>query len=185
MEVMPENCTIPVALPGITWLRRSTAEAQTTPLAETRVLAHLEGMPMLRVCLYGGWRRDGTPMDFVSALAEKIVSTLPAVIVTGGYVDHDQGTTESAALVGARRAAEALSTDLSGVFEAWLPDVRSDDRGTRRMSRDLGITVRELPGRTALGRRLSMVAGVDVVVTFTGGRAVVTRAGLPFGESSR
>ena len=140
----------------------------TTPFAETRVLAHLEGMPMLRVCMYGGSRRDGTPMGFVSALAEKIVSTFPAVIVTGGYAGDDQGTTESAALAGARQAAEALPTDLSNVFEAWLPDTRSDHMGTRRMSRDLGISVRELPGRTALGRRLSMVAGVDVVVTFTG-----------------
>ncbi len=123
---------------------------------------------MLRVCMYGGLKTDGTPMDFVSALAEKIVSTLPAVIVTGGYMGHDQGTTDCAALVGARRAAKALSADLSCVFEAWLPGARSDDDRGPRMSRDLGITIRELPGRTALGRRLSMVSGVDVVVTFTG-----------------
>ena len=123
---------------------------------------------MLRVCMYGGLRSDGTPMDFVSALAEKIVSTLPAVIVTGGYMGHDQGTTDCAALVGARRSAEALSADLSSVFEAWLPGARSDDDSGPRMSRDLGITIRELRGRTALGRRLSMVSEVDVVVTFTG-----------------
>jgi hypothetical protein len=55
------------------------------------------------------------------------------------------------------------------VFEAWLPIARSDDRGTRRLSRDLGVTVRELPGRIALGRRLSMGADVDVVVAFIGG----------------
>lgn len=119
--------------------------------------------------MYGGRKKDDTPMDFVSALAEKIVRTFPAVIVTGGYADHEGETTESAALAGARQAAEAMSIDFSSVFEAWLPDARSDDRGTRRMSRDLGITVRELSGRTALGRRLSMVSGVDVVVTFTGG----------------
>jgi hypothetical protein len=125
-------------------------------------------MPMLRVCMYGGLSADGTPMDFVSALAEKIVSTFPAVIVTGGYLGHDQGTTDCAALAGARRAAEALPADLRRVFEAWLPGARSDDDRGPRMSRDLGITIRELPGRTALGRRLSMVSGVDVVVTFTG-----------------
>jgi len=82
-------------------------------------------------------------------------------------VGHDWGTAEWAALVGARRVAEARSTELSSVFEAWLPDPRSDKAGTR-MSSDLGITIRELPGRTALGRRLSMVSGVDVVITFTG-----------------
>jgi hypothetical protein len=125
-------------------------------------------MPMLRVCMYGGSKTDGTPMDFLSALAEEIVNTLPAVIVTGGYVGHDQATAECAALAGARRAAEALSIDLSSVFEAWLPDPRSDHTKTPRMSSDLGITIRELPGRTALGRRLSMVSGVDVLVTFTG-----------------
>ena len=124
---------------------------------------------MLRVCMYGGWQRDGTPMDFVSALAEQIVTTLPAVIVTGGYMGHGEETTEGAALAGARRAAQARSADLGSVFEAWLPDARSDHRSTRRMSRDLGITVRELPGRTALGRRIAMVSGVDVVLTFTGG----------------
>lgn len=122
----------------------------------------------MRVCMYGGTRTDGTPVGFVSAVAEKIVSSLPAVIVTGGYVGPDQGTTDCAALAGARRAAEARPADLSSVFEAWLPGARSGDDKGLRMSRDLGITVRELPGRTALGRRLSMVSGVDVVVTFAG-----------------
>ncbi len=123
---------------------------------------------MLRVCIYGGSKKDGTPMNFISTLAEKLIGTLSAVIVTGGYVGRDWGTSESAALIGARRAAEARSTDLSSVFEAWLPDVRSDNSGGERMSHDLGITIRELSGRTALGRRLSMVAGVDLLVTFTG-----------------
>lgn len=122
----------------------------------------------MRVCMYGGVRTDGTPVDFVSALAEKVLSTLPAVIVTGGYMGDDQGTTDCAALAGARRAAETLPADLSSVFEAWLPGARSDDDRGPRMSRDLGIAVRELPGRTALGRRLAMVSGVDVVVTFAG-----------------
>jgi len=83
-------------------------------------------------------------------------------------VRNDRDTTESAALDGTRRAAAAVPADLSSVFEAWLPDARSDDRAARRMGSDLGITVRELSGRTPMGRRLTMVSGVDVVVTFTG-----------------
>jgi hypothetical protein len=124
---------------------------------------------MLRVCIYGGSKSDGTPMSFVSALAERLIRTVSAVIVTGGYEGRSRETSESAALLGARRAAEAQSLDLSTVFEAWLPDAQSDGRRTQRMGRDLGITVRELSGRTALGRRLSMVSGVDLVITFTGG----------------
>lgn len=123
---------------------------------------------MLRVCIYGGSTKDGTPMNLISALAEGLIVKLSAVIVTGGYAGRDRGTSESAALLGARRAAEARSADLGSVFEAWLPDAGSDDSGGERMGRDLGITIRELSGRTALGRRLSMVANVDLLVTFTG-----------------
>ncbi len=135
-------------------------------------------MRNLRVCIYGGTDLDGMPAEFVRTLAESIVSTLPAVIVTGGFLrrhDHPLATsTDSAALDGAVRAADRLSLDLHSLFEAWVPEERLDGRpdvgGVERMDADLGIAVRVATGRTALGRRLSMVAGVDVLITVSGRR---------------
>ncbi|MBD3946160.1 hypothetical protein [Nocardioides ganghwensis] len=135
-------------------------------------------MRMLRVCMYGGTDLDGMPAGFVQSLAEEILMTLPSVLVTGGFLrrgDRPQATsTDSAALEGARRAADRLGKDLRTLFEAWVPegslDGRPDVDGVVRMGEDLGVTVRMIAGRTALGRRLSMVGGVDVVLTVAGKR---------------
>jgi hypothetical protein len=135
-------------------------------------------MGTLRVCMYGGTDLDGMPAGFVQALAEEILMSLPSVIVTGGFLRRgdrpDAISTDSAALEGARRAANRRGVDLRTLFEAWVPEGRLDGRpdvdGVVRMSENLGVTVRVIAGRTALGRRLSMVGGVDVVVTVAGKR---------------
>jgi len=61
---------------------------------------------------------------------------------------------------------------LKDCFEAWIPepslDSRPDIGGAVRMSAADGVAVRVLVGRTPLGRRLAMVAGVDVVITISG-----------------
>ena len=112
----------------------------------------------LKVCVYGGSRRDGTPLEYVSNLSEQVLLTLPAVIVTGGYVGSDGETSEQAALTGAQRVARATVRPLNTLYEAWLPDAGAAP-DPARMSAALGITVRELTGRTALARRLTMIAG--------------------------
>lgn len=102
--------------------------------------------------------------------------SLPSVIVTGGFLRRndrpDAVSTDSAALEGARHAADRQSVDVRRLFEAWVPEQRLDGRpdvgGVVRMSDDLGVTVRVVAGRTALGRRLSMVGGVDVLLTVAG-----------------
>jgi hypothetical protein len=135
-------------------------------------------MRKLRVCIYGGTDLGGVPRAFVASLAEEILMSLPAVIVTGGFLRRNDlpeaVSTDSAALEGARRAAKRKSADISSLFEAWVPDERLDRRpdvrGSVRMGGELGITVRVLIGRTALGRRLSMVGGVDILITVAGRR---------------
>jgi hypothetical protein len=126
--------------------------------------------------MYGGTDLDGMPAAFVRSLAEEILTSLPSVIVTGGFLRRndrpDAVSTDSAALEGARRVAERKSVEVRRLFEAWVPEGRLDGRpdvgGVVRMSDDLGVTVRVVTGRTALGRRLSMVGGVDVVLTVAG-----------------
>ncbi|MGW6194796.1 hypothetical protein ACWF0M_01490 [Kribbella sp. NPDC055110] len=135
-------------------------------------------MGMLRVCIYGGTDLTGMPAGFVGSLAEEILMSLPAVIVTGGFLQRldrpDAISTDSAALEGARRAADRRRVDLRTLYEAWVPERRLDGRpdvdGVTRMTEGLGVTVRVIAGRTALGRRLSMVGGVDIVVTVAGKR---------------
>jgi hypothetical protein len=130
----------------------------------------------LRVCIYGGTDLQGTPTGLVSALAYKILDALPAVIVTGGFLHSNKKptavSTDAAALSGARRYADEHGVDLRTCYEAWIPepglDSRPDVRGAVRMSERDGITVRVMAGRTPLGRRLAMVAGVHVVVTISG-----------------
>jgi hypothetical protein len=101
---------------------------------------------------------------------------MPAVIVTGGFLhSHEQPhatSTDAAALKGARCYAEERRLDLKDYYEAWIPepslDGRRDVGGVVRMSEKDGITLRVMSGRTSLGRRLAMVAGVDVVITISG-----------------
>jgi hypothetical protein len=133
-------------------------------------------MKLVRVCIYGGTDLKGTPSEFVSELSYKILSSFPAIIITGGFLhSHKEPSaisTDVAALNGARRYAEEHNVDLKTCFEAWIPDPILDERpdvdGVERMKENEGITVRVMRGRTPLGRRLAMVAGVDLVVTISG-----------------
>lgn len=133
-------------------------------------------MRRMRVCIYGGTDLQGTPPRFISALAYKILDSSSAVIVTGGFHHSNEKpmavSTDVAALRGAQRYAAERGKDLKDCYEAWIPepdlDSRPDVKGAVRMSEADGIAVRLIAGRTPLGRRLAMVAGVDVVVTISG-----------------
>jgi hypothetical protein len=132
----------------------------------------------LRVCIYGGTDLQGVPVELGSELAYELLRSSPSVIVTGGfrYSNEKPGavSTDVAALRGAQRYAEETGTDLKRCYEAWIPDPALDDRpeleGVVRLSAADGISVRVMAGRTPLGRRLAMVAGVDLVVTIAGRR---------------
>jgi hypothetical protein len=129
----------------------------------------------LRICLYGGTDLDGVPQAFVRSVAEELLVNLPAVVVTGGFLRRNDKpaavSTDAAALDGARRASKRKNVALRTLFEAYLPDHHLDGRpdvgGVVRMGPDLGITIRTA-GRTSLGRRLTMVGSVDLVITFAG-----------------
>src|SRR5260370_4378768 len=133
-------------------------------------------MRRLRVCLYGGTDLQGTPTGLISALTYKILESMPAVIITGGFLHSDKKpsavSTDAAALEGARRHADGRGINLKDCYEAWIPepslDSRPDVGGVVRMSEADHIAVRVMTGRTPLGRRLAMVAGVDMVVTISG-----------------
>ena len=133
-------------------------------------------MRHLRVCIYGGTNLKGTPPELISTLAYTILSSMEAVIVTGGFKhsneEPDAISTDVAALKGARRYAEEHGVSLKECYEAWVPDPSLDDRsdvkGAVRLTEKEGITLRVIAGRTPLGRRLAMVAGVDMVITISG-----------------
>lgn len=133
-------------------------------------------MRRMRVCIYGGTDFQGTPTSFVSALACKILESLSAVIISGGfrnsYKNRMAVSTDVAALQGSQRYASESGVDLRDCYEAWIPepdlDSRLDVKGVVRLSEADGIAVRVMRGRTPLGRRLAMVAGVDVVITISG-----------------
>lgn len=130
----------------------------------------------MRVCVYGGTDLQGAPIGFISALAYGILDSMPAVIITGGFLHSNKNpnaiSTDFAALKGARRYADEHGIDLKDCYEAWVPepslDSRPDVKGVVRMTEKDRITVRVMAGRTPLGRRLAMVAGVDMVVTISG-----------------
>jgi len=130
-----------------------------------------------RVCIYGGTDLQGTPTKFISALAYRFLDEFrPAVIITGGFLHSNQKpnaiSTDVAALKGAQRYERKSGIDLKNFYEAWIPEPRLDSRpdidGVVRMTEKDCITVRVMTGRTPLGRRLAMVAGVDMVVTISG-----------------
>lgn len=130
----------------------------------------------MRICIYGGTDLQGTPTNFISELTYAILDSMPAVIVTGGFLHSNAKpsaiSTDVAALRGAQRYAKEHLKDLATCYEAWIPepglDSRPDVNGAIRMSGSDGIVVRVIPGRTPLGRRLAMVAGVDIVITISG-----------------
>jgi hypothetical protein len=133
-------------------------------------------MKPIRVCIYGGTDLKGKAKSFVSALAESVLESITSVIVTGGFVHSSEKpnavSTDWAALEGARQYAQRYSADVKQCYEAWIPepslDGRRDAEGVVRMTEAHDIGIRTMTGRTALGRRLAMVAGVDVVVTISG-----------------
>jgi hypothetical protein len=133
-------------------------------------------MRRMRVCIYGGTDVRGAPTGFISALAYEILESMQAVIITGGFLcsnkEPDAVSTDVAALEGARRYATKHRIDLKECYEAWIPepslDSRNDVGGAVRMTEKDFITVRVMTGKTPLGRRLAMVAGVDMVVTISG-----------------
>ena len=130
-------------------------------------------MRRVRICIYGGTDLQATPTDFISALAYKILDSMSAVIVTGGFRYSNENpnniSTDVAALRGAQRYAAKHKIDLKDCYEAWIPEPDLDDhKDAVRMSEADGVAMRVMAGRTPLGRRLAMVAGVDVVVTIAG-----------------
>jgi hypothetical protein len=133
-------------------------------------------MRRLRICIYGGTSLHRVPTEFVSALAYELLRRMPVIIVTGGFLhskkSRDAISTDVAALKGAQRYAEESGIDLKDCFEAWIPekarDIHADANEVVRMSEADGIALRVMTGRTPLGRRLAMVAGIDIVVTISG-----------------
>ena len=133
-------------------------------------------MRKLRVCIYGGPSLDVLPAAFIEAFAYAILGEPDTVIVTGGLMatpgQSFATTTDVAALAGARRYARDHGLDVADCFEAWIPDAAIDSArhqtGKVRMTAAEGVRIVPVAGRTALGRRLAMVRGVDVVVTISG-----------------
>jgi hypothetical protein len=129
-------------------------------------------MRNVRVCIYGGTDLQGTPTGFISALAYQILDSMPAMIVTGGFLRSNDApaavSTDAAALNGARRYATDHGVSLKSCFEAWIPEPAMDRLNVVRMTEMDGVTVRVMTGRTALGRRLAMAGGVHVVLTIAG-----------------
>jgi hypothetical protein len=133
-------------------------------------------MRPIRVCIYGGTNLQGTPVEFIADLAHEILGSMPAVIVTGGFLHSNEKpaaiSTDAAALRGARRYAQEHGIDLRECYEAWIPEPRLDKRpdvgGAVRMTEQDGITLQVMTGTTPIGRRLAMVGGVDLVVTISG-----------------
>ena len=132
-------------------------------------------MRPVRVCIYGGTQLEPAFAAFITTLAYTVLRSMPAVIVTGGFkrAAKQTGTpTDVAALKGAEQYAREKDVRLEDCFEAWIPDPLLDDRpkleGVERMNAGDDVTIRVARGLTALGRRLAMVGGVDVVVTIAG-----------------
>ena len=132
-------------------------------------------MRPVRVCIYGGTSLKPAFSGFITALADQVLRSMPAVIVTGGFkraAEQEGMPTDVAALNGAEQYALEKDVRLEDCFEAWIPDPLLDDRpkleGVVRMNAGDDITIRVATGLTALGRRLAMVGGVDIVVTIAG-----------------
>jgi hypothetical protein len=89
-------------------------------------------MRKVRVCIYGGTDLQGTPTEFISALAYRILDSMPAVIVTGGFLHSNEKpkaiSTDAAALAGARRYSGEHEIQLKDCYEAWIPEPSLDSR---------------------------------------------------------
>lgn len=62
-------------------------------------------MRRVSVCIYGGTDLQGTPVEFINELAYRILDSMPAVIITGGFLHSNKKpkavSTDVAALEGA------------------------------------------------------------------------------------
>jgi hypothetical protein len=82
-------------------------------------------MRRVRVCIYGGTDLQGMRAGFISDLAYKILDSMPAVIVTGGFLHSNEKpmavSTDGAALKGTRRYADDhRGIYLKDCYEAWI-----------------------------------------------------------------
>src|SRR5262249_28191320 len=96
-----------------------------------------------------------------------------AVIVTGGFCYLNKKpksiSPDVSALKGAQRFAAKHKNDFKDWYEALNPEPHLDDhKDAVRMFEADGVAIRGIYGRNPLGRRLAMVAGIDVVVTISG-----------------
>ena len=86
-------------------------------------------MRRVRICIYGGTDLQGMPADFISASAYKILDSMSAVIVTGGFRHSTKNpnaiSTEVAALRGAKRYSAKYKIDLKVVAFSASPFVAS------------------------------------------------------------
>ena len=148
-------------------------------------------MKKILVCIYGGTDLQNTPSGFIEELTYAILSSFPSKIITGGFRHSNEKpnaiSTDVSALNGALRYAKEKGVKLEECFEAWVPeptlDDRSDVKGAVRMREEEGIKVQIMEGLTPLGRRLTMVASVDIVITISGRRhtEVVVEQALELG----
>src|SRR5205823_14454558 len=106
-------------------------------------------MRRVRVCVYGGADLQGTPTKFISALPYRILDSMPAVIVTGGFLHSNKKpkavSPDVVALEGGRRYANEHGIDLKDCYQAWIPEPSLDSRpeieGAVRMNETDCITV--------------------------------------------
>src|SRR4029453_11880748 len=78
-------------------------------------------MRATRVCIHGGTDLHETMTQFISVLAYKILDSMPAVIVTGGFLHSNErplAVSTDAAPEGARRYANDRKIDPKGCYEA-------------------------------------------------------------------
>src|SRR4029453_6875194 len=119
-------------------------------------------MRRVRICIYGGTDLQGTPTDLISALTYKILDSMSAVIVTGGFRYSNKNpnsiSTDVAALRGAQRYSAKHKIDLKDCYEAWIPEPDLDShKDAVRMSEADGVAIRVFAGGTLPGGRWARV----------------------------
>src|SRR5262249_4295341 len=121
------------------------------------------------IAIYGGTELDDATASFVSRLAEGLLGYPDVVVVTGGvdYLTYfpDAMSTKRAALHCAAKFTQAKPSPPAERFQTWIPEAGRDREGVVRFKEGL---VRELKGKSAQARRLTLVEQVDAVVTVNG-----------------
>ena len=121
------------------------------------------------IAVYGGTELDAATASFVSRLVELLLGHPDVVIVTGGF-DYSADlpkakSTDRAAHSGAVKFTQKAGVALAERFQTWIPEHGRDRKGVERFKEGL---VRELKGKSAQARRLTLVEQVDAVVTIKG-----------------